>query len=199
MIAVSALVAGAVLTASLVRSRRSARRQAERRAEALGALAESMERLAGELDAVAARPRLARVGEERPPHPPAALDPATGLPARAALVDALVTGVERARAEGTRLGLAVVAVPESGPLVDESVARVVDAARVAAPDVPAFRSGERSIALLLQGAGRADAIAAVARLEASLGRKSTLSASVVELAPDEDAVGLLARASGRAS
>jgi GGDEF domain-containing protein len=192
---VSALVAGAVLVVALVRSRREARRRAERRVEALGALAHSMERLAGELDAVASRPRLARPGPDRPPHAPASLDPATGLPARAALVDALVTGVERARAEGTRLGLAVVAVSESGPLVDESVARVVDAARVAAPGVPAFRSGERSIALVLQGAGRADAIATVARLEASLGRTSTLSTSVVELAPDEDAVGLLARAS----
>lgn len=191
----SALVAGAVLLIALARARREARSRAERRVEALGTLARSMERLAGELDAVASRPRSARSGAVRPAHAPAPLDPATGLPARAALVDALVAGVERARAEGTRLGLAVVAVPESGPLVDESVARVVDAARIAAPGVPAFRSGERSIALVLHDAGRADAIAAVARLEASLGRRSTLSTSVVELAPDEDAVALLARAS----
>lgn len=124
------------------------------------------------------------------------MDPATGLPARAALVDALIDRVARARTTGGRLGLAVVAVDELNVRIDVAVSRVANAARETAPDTPAFRSGERSVALVLSDSGRADAIAAVARIEAALGSNPAVSASVVELEQGEDAIALLARAFG---
>ncbi len=96
---------------------------------------------------------------------------------------------------GSRLGLAVVAVEELDVRIDAAVSRVADAARETAPDTPAFRAGERAVALVLEDSGRADAIAAVARIEAALGPDTAVSASVVELEQGEDAMALLARAS----
>ena len=187
----------AALLGLLIRNRRRAHALARRRVVALEGLAGTIERLATDLE----RQRAAAALVPPPPpakvRPPAAVDPATGLPARAALVDALCARVAEARRDGGRLGLAVVAVGALDAKVDEAVSRIANAARETAPNTAAFRAGERSVALLLPDAGRADAIAAVARIEAALASGPPVSASVVELESGEDAVALLARASGR--
>jgi hypothetical protein len=114
-------------------------------------------------------------------------------------VDALVRDVAETRRRGTRLGLAHVDVEASGTGLEAAMAEVARAASRAAPEAATFRSGERSLTLVLPAAGRADAIAAVARIEASLGGTPAVRASAVELEPDEDAAALLARvaAAGR--
>jgi GGDEF domain-containing protein len=167
-----------------------------RRVAALEGLATTIERLAGEITACAERPPPSKAPVAVRPTRPAPMDPATGLPARAALVDALIDRVATARTTGGRLGLAVVAVDEFDVRIDVAVSRVANAARETAPDTPAFRAGERAVALVLADSGRADAIAAVARIEAALGSNPAVSASVVELEQGEDAIALLARAFG---
>jgi hypothetical protein len=177
----------------VVRGRARAHALAVRRAAAIERLADSIDWVAEELDR---RPPTATP----PPPPPETArreprtDPTTGLPARAALVDELVQGVETARREGSRLGLALVAVDASGIGLEPAMAEVAHAARLAAPGAAAFRAGEHALALVLPAAGRADAIAAVARLEASLAGTPPLTSSVVELEPGEDAAALLTRA-----
>jgi GGDEF domain-containing protein len=194
LVAAAGVLAALLLSLALIRARRRARALQRRRVVALEGLATTIERLAVEISACAERPSALMPPAPRRSPRPAGVDPATGLPARAALVDALIDRVARARTTGGRLGLAVVAVDELDVRVDLAVSRVADAARETAPDTPAFRAGERAVALLLADAGRADAIAAVARIEAALGSTPAVSASVVELEQGEDAIALLARA-----
>jgi GGDEF domain-containing protein len=194
LVASVGFLAAVVLAVALVRARRRARALQRRRVVALEGLAQTIERLAGEVAACADRAdppsipvRVATAGST-------SVDPATGLPARAALVDALIERVAQARTTGSRLGLAVVAVDELDVRIDAAVSRVANAARETAPDTPTFRAGERAVALVLADAGRADAIAAAARIEALLGTSPAVSVSVVELEQGEDAIALLARA-----
>lgn len=186
----------AALLGLLVVSRHRSRALAERRVAALEGLAGRIETLADDLRRQTVAAALVPPPPPRASTRPAALDPATGLPARAALVDALGERVAQARRDGGRLGLAVVSVAELDARIDEAVLQVADAARVASPHTPAYRAGERAVALLLPDAGRADAIAAVAKIEAALKSGPAVSTSVVELESGEDAVALLARVSG---
>jgi len=185
------------LGALLLRSRRRAEAVTRRRVVALEGLASTIERLAVDLERQTVAAALVPPPPAAAKRAPAAIDPATGLPARAALVDALGERIAEARRDGGRLGLAVVAVGEIDAKVDEAVSLIANAARETAPNTPTFRAGERAVALLLPDAGRADAIAAVAKIEAALKSGPAVSASVVELESGEDAVALLARASSR--
>ncbi len=194
LVAAAGVLTALLLSLALVRTRRRVRALQRRRVTALEGLATTIERLADEISACADRPAPADVPPVIRSIRPATMDPATGLPARAALVDALIDRVATARITGGRLGLAVVAVDDLDLRVDVAVSRVAEAARETAPDTPAFRAGERAVALVLADAGRADAIAAVARIEAALGSSPAVSASVVELEQGEDAMSLLARA-----
>lgn len=193
--------AAAVVLIGLVlvrRARDRARLRAERRAAAVERLAVSLERVADELARVPARtgvasPALVDAAYRESTTAVGPADPGTGLPARAALVDALVRDVAVSRREGRRLGLALVDVEARGTELEPAMAEVARAAQTAAPEGSAFRSGERSLALVLPASGRADAIAVVARIEASLGGRPPVRAAVAELEPDEDAAALLAR------
>ena len=93
-----------------------------------------------------------------------------------------------ARAEGTRLAVAVVdAADGNAGRLGEDVASVVG--------LTAYTVGPRSIAMLLPGAGRAQALGVVARIQAACGA----TGRAVELEPGEDAVELLARVLGSGS
>lgn len=187
-LALAVVLVLAVLTAHV---RRQARASATRRAAAMDRLATTLDRVASELALGQERARPLRTEFTAVSEPIA--DPATGLPARAALVDELTRRVGSARSEGGRLGVALVAVETRGPALEQALADVARAVHAVAPDAEAFRAGERSLALVLPGAGRADAIAAVARLEATLGGTPQLTTRATELAPDEDAAVLLSR------
>lgn len=186
-------VVGALGGVVAVRARRRAVSVAQRRRAALERVAASLEHAAAELDTpLATRPRsptLQSVGGANA----SPADPTTGLPTRAALVDALVKHVDEARTSGGRLGLALVSV--TGPGLGESaIAEVAAAVPSAGDEIEAFRVGEHVLALVLTGRGRAAVMAAVARLEAGFRAGPKLSATVVELEAGEDAAELLARA-----
>ena len=100
---------------------------------------------------------------------------------RAALVDATSAAVRRARADGTRLAVAIVESDRGA----ETIAR--DVASLAG--LPTYAIGPRSLALVLPGSGRADAFGVLARIEVACGA----TGRAVELEPGEDAVELLAR------
>lgn len=195
-LAVSAGIVLALALAACVlvaRSRRRSHVRANRRAAALERLARSLELVTRELRWGTSDTRPARpVDAARRPAPP--LDPTTGLPARAALVDELGERITEATRAKSRLALALVAVDAGGTSLEPAVAATARAARLAAPNANAFRAGERELALVLPAAGRAEAFAAIARLEATLEREPHLSSSVVELGDGEDAAELLARA-----
>ncbi len=189
----------ALILIVLVRRGRARRRsEAARRAAAVGRLAESLERVARELEwsPSPASPLLTDAAGAADPVPARSVgptDPATGLPTRAALVDALIHDVASTRSAGGRLGLALVDVEASGTGLEPAMAEAARAARAAAPEGSTFRSGERSLTLVLPAAGRADAMAAAARIEASLAGAPPVRTSAVELEADEDAAALLAR------
>ncbi len=189
----------ALLLIVLVRRGRARRRsEAARRAAAVGRLAESLERVAHELEwspSPASTLLTDAVGaaDPVPARSVGPTDPATGLPTRAALVDALIHDVASTRSAGGRLGLALVDVEASGTGLEPAMAEAARAARAAAPEGSTFRSGERSLTLVLPAAGRADAMAAAARIEASLAGAPPVRTSAVELEADEDAAALLAR------
>lgn len=187
----------ALLLIALVRRGRARRRsQAVRRTAAVGRLVESLERVAHQLEWSPTAPSpvltdaIGAVGAAPAQRP---TDPATGLPTRAALVEALIHDVASTRSAGGRLGLALVDVEASGTGLEPAMVEAARAARAAAPEGSTFRSGERSLTLVLPAAGRADAIAAAARIEASLAGTPPVRTSAVELEPDEDAAALLAR------
>lgn len=120
-----------------------------------------------------------------------------GLPGRTALLERLVSEIAVARASGTRLALAVLSVGQHGP----AERAVADTAQILAEvsGEPVHRTGPTSLAVVLPGRGRAEALAVIARTEATLrsrtadGRPALHESAAVELGPDEDAVALLAR------
>jgi hypothetical protein len=192
------LVLAGIMVAVQARSRR--RTRAARRGAAIERLAGSLERVSQELEWTPSAPSptllwLSAAGADRGATKLGPRDPATGLPQRAALVDALVRDIARVRRDGGRLGLALVDVGASGSELESAMTDVAAAAGDAAQQVLVFRSGERSLALVLRSAGRADTMLAVARLEATLGGRHRVQSAVVELEPGEDAAALLARAS----
>jgi hypothetical protein len=168
------LVAAAVAAAAWV-FRRGAIEREQRRVDVLTALA-------GQLEGVTASLREPRAAPPEPlsraPAPLAGVEPR----GRAALVDATTGAARRARAEGTRLAVALVEAAAGG--ADELGS---DVASVAGSTV--YTVGPRSIAVVLPGASRAEALGVLARIQASCGA----SGHAVELEPDEEAVELLAR------
>jgi hypothetical protein len=106
-----------------------------------------------------------------------------GLPGRAALLDAVADAVDQSRAKRSRLSAAVVRV--TGEKDAGALAGVVhEVARA-----EAYAVGPRSVALVLPGLGRADALGVLARIEA----QCSSSGRAVELEPREDAVEFAAR------
>lgn len=172
-----ALVAVAVLVA-IVRARLRAAACEARRVEALGRLAERVERTLGQLH------------PPRPPHVEPTLAGAAApvpliadrLPGRAAFLDAVAAAVDAQPAE-VRLTVAIArAASETTP---EALA---DAVREATGQ-QAYAVGPTAVAFLLPGLGRAGALGALARIE-------TLAASTgtaVERGTDESAVEVVAR------
>ncbi len=196
---VLALGAGAVA----LRAHRRAEAAARRRAEAFDRLADMLTGVLAELDDLpwpgpGAAPVMRQgVPEAAPRHPgerrTPLTDPVTGLPARAALVDDLDRRVDQARQSGQRLGLALVAVDGGGPTLERTIARVARVLHDVAPGTEAYRAGERTLALVVPDAGRADALAAVARLEASLDGAPRVTSRATELRPGDDTAELLSR------
>jgi GGDEF domain-containing protein len=190
-VAAVALAATALLVA---RARRRARRATRRRTVALERLAATMARAADELDDAVARAdsrSWATIVVE--PSSAAPLDPATGLRGRSGFVDGLRRAVDEARADDSRLALALIAIGGSGTALDAAVGRIAEAARSSAPSAEVFRAGERALALLLPATGRAEALAVIARTEAAVRDAPPVAARAVELAPGEDAIAFLAR------
>jgi hypothetical protein len=181
VIAVVAAVAAALVVALV--AWRAGRRRAARRAHRDAVLAATARRIDA---AVASLPEL----DVRHPAPadaaasaqvpvPAVAD---GLPGRAALVDALAERVAEARAQGSRIAAAVV---RSGADDATTLARNVKAI----VDAPVYAVGTRSVALVLPGLGRADALGVLAQIEAAC----QTSGRAVELEEGEGGVELLAR------
>ncbi len=165
---VAVLVGVAVLT-----YRRRAIQQERRRVASLEAFAEQIRAVSEALpDSVAPR--------EPPPRAPGPLAP-TGSRGRTALLDALNDGVARARADGTRLSVALVSSGAPASTLADDVSAVAGA--------PAYEVGARSVAIVVPGAGRADALGLLARIQASCDAHG----DAVELEPDEDALALLTR------
>ena len=105
------------------------------------------------------------------------------LPGRAALLDAVADAVERSRAQRSRLSAAVVRA--TGDKDARTLAGVVQGVAQA----EAYAIGPRSVALVLPGLGRADALGLLARIEA----QCPSSGRAVELESSEDAVEFAAR------
>jgi hypothetical protein len=181
----------ALTTVVWVRARRTGRRRAERAA--------ALERLASLLDDLAAHAtpplssRSRPLGRREHRQASAPPDPTTRLPGRAALVDDLLRRVDDMRAADTRLSLAVVHAGGEGLALERTIASLAEAARVVWPEHAVYRAGERALVLVVAG-GRAEGIAAVARLEATLDREPRLDSTVVELRGREGAAELLTRA-----
>lgn len=168
LLVVAVLVGAAVLT-----FRRRAIEQERRRVASLEALDRQIRTLSAALpDPVAAREPL--------PRAPGPLAPA-GSRGRTALLDALSDAVERARVERARLSLARVSSGASAVVLADAVSAVTG--------VQAYEVGARSVAIVVPGAGRADALGLLARIQAACGA----TGDAVELEPGDDAVALLTR------
>jgi hypothetical protein len=168
----------AVVAAGLVARRRAVARQARR--------VQELEGLAGRLEAA-----LAQV---RPPSPEP-LEPTTAsggdaplvadrLPGRAAFLEAIAAEVERAVDEGgARLTAALVRVPpeRGGGALVQAVGEVTGRR--------AYAVGPSAVAFTLPGLGRADGLAALARIES----QTASTGHAVEWAPGETAVELVVR------
>jgi hypothetical protein len=111
------------------------------------------------------------------------------LPGRAALVDAVASGVVVARTDGGRLAAALVRAPgaEDAEKLGREVREVAG--------VTAYAVGPHSVALVLPGLGRADALGLLARVEA----RCPSTGLAVELEPGEDAAELVCRLLGSAA
>lgn len=169
------------VTAWVARRRRK-RRNAHRIA-ALTAVAERIDAAVASLGVTSASSSPGGASPaRRAPSPPTPLVD-EGLPGRAALLDAVTDAVDRVRAEGSRLSAAVVRV--RGDEDASTLAPVVH--EIAGGD--AYAVGPRSVALVLPGLGRADALGVLARIEA----RCASSSRAVELETDEDAVEFAAR------
>ncbi|HEX2304407.1 MAG TPA: hypothetical protein VHH57_12340 [Gaiella sp.] len=153
-----------------------------RRAAALTSVAERIDSAVMSLREVPVPAPVEAISSTRNTPAPAVAD---GLPGRAALLDELATGVERSRADGSRLAAAVVRSVEQ-----DAGALARDVREIAG--VPAYAVGTRSVALVLRGLGRADTLGLLAKIEAHCA--STGRAVVLE--PGETAVDLVARLLG---
>ena len=108
------------------------------------------------------------------------------LPGRAALVEAVASAVAVARADGARLAVALVGAPGT----EDAERLACDVREVAG--VTAYATGPHSVALVLPGLGRADALGLLARVEA----RCASTGLAVELEPGEDAAELVCRLLG---
>jgi hypothetical protein len=178
-IAATLVVALALLRARRRRAVLSARRLA------------TLEATGQRIDAAVASLRELDIADrvEEAPLPPVTGAPvpavADGLPGRAALVEALSERVAEARADGSRIAAAVVrSDADDATALARSVRAVVDA--------PVYAVGARSVALVLPGLGRAEALGLLARIEATC----HTTGRAVELEQGEDGVELLARLMG---
>ena len=169
VVAVVGLVAG---TAWVVRRRAIERER--RRVVELTRLADRLRDLNAALEDPSTAP-------EPPPRAPGLLlAPESG--GRAALLDALADAVADARAEKARLAVAVVESPSTlAPALAEEVTAITGA--------ETYEIGARSVALVLPGVGRADALGLLARIQAACGA----TGSAAELEQGESALEVLAR------
>lgn len=187
-----------MLVVAIVAYRHRRRAAAEqRRLAALAGLAETMTELSEQLRRTTSTTRGPREPDRTPPVRPT--PPLVGgLPGRTALLELLVADVDVAQRSEARLAIAVMSVTSTGP----EEAALVDAAHVLGEvsGEQVHRTGSTSLAVVLPGRGRAEALAVIARTEATLrarsgtGRPRLAESAAVELGRDEDAVGLLARA-----
>jgi len=169
-----------VVIAFVVR-RRAVAREA-RRVQELGRLAERLEVSLAQLHP----PRFPPIESSAPQ--PGAVAPlvADRLPGRAAFLEAVGAEIERARAGAARLTAALVraAGDTDGPTlvvaVDETTGR------------RAYAVGPSAVAFTLPGLGRADGLAALARIES----RAPSSGRAIEWKPDETPVELVARLLG---
>jgi hypothetical protein len=175
-----AVVALAVLGASVGAWAYAGRRRAKRAAERIAALAEVARRVDAAVASI----------EEVPVVPPArvwaihAVEDGTAPKSkgRVALVDAVEAAVVRARADGSRLAIGLVGT--DGELTAALEKRVRDVA-----GVPVYSVGTRSVALVLPGVGRAGALGVLARIQAAC----AVTGRAVELSTGEDATELIVR------
>jgi hypothetical protein len=168
-----------VVAVGLVARRRAVARQARRVRE--------LEVLAGRLEATLAQ---VRSPPPRPLEPTAAaaggVAPlvADRLPGRAAFLEAIAAEVDRAVGEGgARLTAALVRVPpeRGGGALVQAVGEVTGRR--------AYAVGPSAVAFTLPGLGRADGLAALARIES----QTASTGHAVEWAPGETAVELVVR------
>jgi hypothetical protein len=158
--------------------RRRAIERERRRVDALNDVARRLEGVPASLRegrAAASEPL------SRAPAPLAGVEPG----GRAALVEATSDAVGRARGGGMRLAAAVVEAADSG-------ADTLGGDVASAVGLTNYRVGPRSIAIVLPGASRAEALGVLARIQAGCGA----TGRAVELEPDESAVELVARLLG---
>jgi hypothetical protein len=149
--------------------RRHAIEQERRRVAVLTSLATRLSDVTASLEVplADAEPR------PRPPTPLPAVEPG----GRAAFIDALSDAVADARANGARLTAALV---ESSSA--SSAALVGDVRGITGGE--AYEVGSRAVALVVPGAGRADALGVIARIQAACGA----TGNAVELETGDDAV-----------
>jgi hypothetical protein len=183
MTLVAVLAAAAATLVLVLVAWRARRRHVAQQAKRLAALEETARRI----DTAVASLRELDVHDRAEPLPPPTGDSpapsvADDLPGRAALVEALTERVAEARAEGSRIAAAVV---RSGADDATTLARNVRAV----VDAPVYAVGTRSVALVLPGLGRADALGLLARIEAAC----HTSGRAVELEYGEDGAELVAR------
>jgi hypothetical protein len=168
------LVVVAFAVGALWRFRRRAIETERRRVATLTTLATRLQQVTASLE-------VPRAVAEPPPRPPAPLPPVEPG-GRAAFLDALTDAVAQARSDGSRLTAAVVA---SDSTTSASLAG--DVHGVTGGD--AYEVGARAVALVVPGAGRADALGVLARIQAACGA----TGNAVELEPGDDAVALVTR------
>lgn len=170
------------LTAVVTALHRRTVRREQARVDALVVVARRLESTLSSIEA--SEPRAPALDPAPTIAPRAAAPLVAGeLPGRAALLDALAEGVERARAEGSRLSAAVVR-------LEQSASHDLSTAIGALAGVPVYAVGPRSLALVLPDVGRAGALGVLARIQAEQGAGK---GRAVELELGEDATELAAR------
>ena len=141
---------------------------------------------------------------------PAATDALTGLANRELLHETLALEVARSYRNGRKLAVCVLDVDDlrtanarlGQPAADALLAEIAGLLRATLrPDDLVFRCGGDAFAVVLPDAGRIEAEATFARVQASLRRlprplgfAPSLSAGIAELKPDDDGVSLFERA-----
>lgn len=184
VVVLACALAVALLVAIVVMRRRAAR--AARRRAALTEVAERIDAAVSSLRGLQLD-HAAGVDAPRPLEDGSVPPVVGGLSGRAGLLQALAAGVSDARSGGSRLAAAIVrAENEDAPALAGQARAVTDATFYAV--------GPRSIALVLPGLGRADALGVLAQIEA----RCPSSGKAVELEPGEDAAELAARLLGPA-